>query len=79
MKTIPRRYHGEAPAGECRKSCDYCGMTWMRSVMRRDAAGLLRCPDCADGRDTVTCDRDNQAAAEASAAWRASRAARRLD
>jgi len=62
--SIPRQLDAiPGPAGERRLDCDYCGIKWYRSVCRRDAAGLISCPDCqADGgRDTVTCDRANAA------------------
>lgn len=57
--TMPRRYVGPAPKGERRRTCDYCGIPWYQSVMRRDAAGLWACPDDQAGRDTVTLDRLN--------------------
>jgi hypothetical protein len=44
-------------------TCDYCGIKWYRSECRVDASGFLACPDDQDGRDQVTCDRQNQAAA----------------
>lgn len=64
MRTIARKYSPlPGPPGERRVSCDYCGITWMRSQCRRDAAGFLACPDDQDGRDTVTLDRANAAGA----------------
>lgn len=60
--TMPRRY-GELPGppGERRVACDYCGMTWYRSDLRRDPTGFLACPDDQQGRDVVTLDRANRA------------------
>jgi hypothetical protein len=44
--------------------CDYCGAKWLRSQCRKDASGFVVCEDCDDGgRDQVTLDRLNQAAA----------------
>lgn len=45
--------------------CDYCGVMWRRSQMRKDRAGLLACPDDVKGRDTVTLAEGNAAAAKA--------------
>lgn len=59
MRTIPRRYPFPAPRGERRYTCDYCGMKWYISQLRRDASGFYACPDDQDGRDTVTLDRLN--------------------
>lgn len=61
--SIPRRYGSlPGPPGERRVRCDYCSLLWYRSQLRRDPAGFLACPDgCQDGRDTVTCDRQNAA------------------
>ncbi len=44
-------------------TCDYCGVLWPRSRLRRDGAGLLSCPDEGDGRDSVTLSRLNAAGA----------------
>lgn len=63
--TMPRRYTGKAPAGERRVICDFCGMTWYRSVCRRLPGGMLACPDDQDGRDSTTLDRLNAANAAA--------------
>jgi len=62
--SIPRRYPGRfGPRGERKVRCDYCSMMWLRSACRRDAAGLLACPDDQAGRDVVTLDRANAAGA----------------
>lgn len=58
MRTIPRRLSRDRPRGDYRAMCDYCGCTWHRSDLMRDASGLLRCPD-ETGRDAVTLDRLN--------------------
>lgn len=42
------------PRGDYRATCDYCGITWHRSRLRKDASGLLACPDEGNGRDMVT-------------------------
>ena len=66
--TMPRQYPFPAPPGEYRAECAYCGMTWYRSSLIRDAAGLLACPDDQEGRDTVTLDRLGREAANAAIA-----------
>lgn len=63
MRTMPRQYPFPAPAGERRVDCAYCGLKWYRSQCIRDATGQLVCPDDQDGRDNVTLDRANVAAA----------------
>jgi hypothetical protein len=40
--------------------CDYCGVAWRRSQLRRDGAGLLVCPDEGPGEDAVTLSEKNQ-------------------
>lgn len=60
--TMPRNLGPNHERGDYREACDYCGITWYRSSMRRDASGLLACPDDQDGRDKVTLDRANQRA-----------------
>lgn len=44
-------------------SCEVCGVLWARNEMRRDASGVLRCPDDADGLDATSLDRANAAGA----------------
>jgi len=69
MSHIPRRYPSPAPPGEYQTECAYCGITWYRSELRRDAAGMLVCPDDIEGRPAALLDRLNhQAVAEAVAA-----------
>lgn len=38
--------------------CSYCSMSWYRSACVRDATGYLACPDCQDGKDLATLDRE---------------------
>lgn len=67
MLTMPRNYWPlPGPPGERRAVCDYCGITWYRSSMRRDESGFLACPDDQDGRDVVQLNRLNQEAAQRS-------------
>jgi hypothetical protein len=62
--SIPRNLSRPIAPGERRVTCDYCGAKWLRSQCRRDASGFIVCPDDDDGgRDQVTLDRLNQAAA----------------
>lgn len=68
MRTIPRRYPFPAPAGERRVMCAYCSMKWYRSDCVRDPSGLLACPDCQEGKDAFTLDRERAEAAAAIAA-----------
>lgn len=60
MRTIGRRWPKEAPRGDFQATCAYCGATWRRSSLRRDEAGLLRCPDEGPGAPAVQLDRENQ-------------------
>ena len=59
--TIPRRI--ELRRGDYRATCQTCGFVWMRSDMRRDADGLLRCPDDDDGEATIALMQGNAEAA----------------
>lgn len=61
MRTMPRRLSTTHPRGDYRCLCAYCGVLWHRSRLRKDAAGLLACPDDARGRDQVTLNRLNAA------------------
>ncbi len=54
MRTIGRHWPSSAPRGDYPAYCDYCGVKWRRSLLKRDAAGLFRCPDEGNGRDAVT-------------------------
>lgn len=49
-RSIPRSIHRK---GEHLSQCDYCGVMWLRSSLRRGRNGLLRCPDDWGGRDEL--------------------------
>jgi hypothetical protein len=51
----------DSPRGDTQRACSYCGVYWLRSKLRRDAAGLLACPDDQDGLDAVTLTEGNAA------------------
>lgn len=59
MRTISRRWPASAPRGDYSAQCSYCGAVWRRSLLRRDGAGNLMCPDD-DGIDAMTLDQMNQ-------------------
>ncbi len=59
MRTIKRQWPSNAPRGDIQVICDYCGIQWRRSQLRRDRSGLLACPDDVRGRDSVTLDEGN--------------------
>jgi hypothetical protein len=63
MRTIGRFWPTERTNGDYQCMCDICGVHWRRSQLRRDGAGRLVCPDELPGRDEVTLDRQNAAAA----------------
>jgi len=48
-RSIPSN-HAESRRPDVRSRCDYCGADWLRSKLRRDADGLLYCPDEGRGR-----------------------------
>jgi hypothetical protein len=50
VRTVGKRWPATAPRGDHQALCDYCGVQWRRSRLRRDADGLLRCPDEGAGR-----------------------------
>lgn len=62
MRTIGLQRPADSPRGDYATRCDYCGVRWLRSKLRRDASGLLACPD-ETGADMVTLSRANAAAA----------------
>lgn len=63
--SMPRRLPSPLPPNECTRICGYCGAKWLRSQCRKDASGFILCEDCDDGgRDQVTLDRENAAAAQ---------------
>src|SRR5688500_17336229 len=62
MRTSGRRIKkGE----RARSLSDHCGARFDLRDLVRDASGLLRCPQEGNGRDTVTLNEANVAAAEA--------------
>lgn len=58
-RTIPRKRPRTSPHGDTERECSYCGVVWLRSQLRRDAAGLLACPDDVSGLDAVTLSEGN--------------------
>lgn len=63
MKTIGRHWSKKAPRGDFQAMCDYCGVQWRRSELRRDRSGMLACPDDVRGKDGVTLSEENALAA----------------
>lgn len=63
MRTIGRRYPRRRANGDYTAECAYCGVTWHRSRMTKDAGGKYVCPDEGSGRDATTLDRLNAASA----------------
>lgn len=62
MPTIGRKWpKRSSPPGDYSAMCDYCGVMWRRSQLRKDRAGLLACPDEGDGADVVTLSEANAA------------------
>lgn len=57
MQTIGRQWRGQR--GDFQSICDYCGVVWLRSQLRRDGSGNLACPDEGRGRDSTTLSRLN--------------------
>lgn len=57
MRTIGKHRPQGSPEGDYEAKCDYCGVHWYRSDLRRDGAGNLVCPDHDHGEDVVTLDR----------------------
>lgn len=53
MRTIGKRWPSSAPRGDYQAECSYCGVRWLRSLLRRDRSGNLTCPDEGRGRDAV--------------------------
>jgi hypothetical protein len=62
LRTSGRRIRKDERA---RATCDFCGARFDLRDLTRDASGLLRCPQEGDGRDAVTLNEANVAAAEA--------------
>lgn len=51
MRSVPRNIDRK---GEHLSSCDVCGVSWLRSSLRRGRDGLLRCGYDRPGRDELT-------------------------
>lgn len=49
-RSVPRNITRK---GEHLSQCDYCGVMYLRSSLRRGRNGLLRCPDDWSGRDEL--------------------------
>lgn len=59
QRTITRHWPRSSPQGDYQATCDYCGVQWRRSQLRRDASGLLACPDDQPGLDAVSLSKGN--------------------
>lgn len=55
MPTIGRHHRG--PRRDYQHACDVCGVNWLRSQLRRNANGVLVCPDDIGGRVETQLDR----------------------
>lgn len=62
MRTIGKHWPSDAPRGDYQEMCDYCGVMWRRSQLRKDGAGRLVCPDEGSGLDATTLNKLNAAA-----------------
>src|SRR5262245_36856081 len=62
---MPIRRRQKTTKGDFAADCDICGVQWLRSELARKADGTLVCPDDVDGRDVVTLNEGNAAAARA--------------
>lgn len=51
MLSVPRNINRK---GEFLSRCDVCGVSWLRSALRRGRDGLLRCCYDRPGRDELT-------------------------
>lgn len=67
MRTISYHRPRNSPRGDTVSICDYCGVEWYRSRLRRDRSGNLACPDDVSGLDRVTLSEGN---AKAAAEWK---------
>lgn len=61
MRTFGRKLSGTSTSGKWPAMCDYCGCAWPREQLRKDAMGLLVCPQEGDGPDLRTRQRTQQA------------------
>jgi hypothetical protein len=62
---VGRHWPKRAPRGDFSAECDICGVVWRRSQLELKADGFLYCPDDVSGRDIVTLNEGNVAAARA--------------
>lgn len=60
-RTIGKHRPRDLPPGDFECICDYCGVVWYRSQLRRDDSGFLFCPDEGDGLDAVALNMANAA------------------
>lgn len=77
--TIGRRWPASAPRGDHSAMCDYCGVTWRRSLLKRDDDGNLYCPQEGSGRAASTLDRLNAAGSAAYARSRLNPVSSKVD
>jgi hypothetical protein len=61
MSTIGDHWPSDAPRGDRPAMCDYCGVYWPRSQLRKDAEGKWACPDEGDGLTMTELDMENLA------------------
>jgi len=59
MRTIGRHWPSSAPLWDVQSICDYCGVVWRKSQLRRDGAHLLAYRYCSTGGDIVTLSQEN--------------------
>lgn len=54
MRTIGNHVPRSFKSGDYPCLCDYCGVPWYRSELRKDGAGKLYCPQEGEGLDAQT-------------------------
>lgn len=59
MRTIGHHWPTSGPKGDYVATCDYCGVAWRRSQLRKMRDGNLACPDEGPGRDALTLSEGN--------------------
>jgi hypothetical protein len=59
MLTIGKKRPKESPRGDYVAKCDYCGTHYLRSALRMDGSGLLRCRLEGNGLDQTTLSKGN--------------------
>lgn len=62
-RTIGRHLPGDLPRNDVKSRCDYCGVMYYRSQLRRDRSGFLACEEDYGG-DVVSLSEGNAAAAQ---------------